>query len=64
MTSPEASVTRVGETDCTLAPVTTSTVLVSSASRAYSRRFGSNIAKMSSPASTRTTRASSCGRFG
>ena len=56
MTSPEASVTRVGETDCTRAPVTTSTVRFSSASRVYSRRFGLNIAKISSPASTSTMR--------
>ena len=56
--------TRVGETDCTRAPVMTSTVRFSSASRAYSRRFGLNIAKISSPASTRTMRAFSCGRLG
>src|SRR4029079_17602293 len=64
ITSPEASVTRVGETDCTRAPVTTSTVRFSSASRAYFRRFGLNIAKISSPASTRTMRTFSCGMVG
>ena len=56
--------TRVGETDCTRAPVTTSTVRFSSASRAYFLRFGLNIAKISSPASTRTMRTLSWGMPG
>ena len=61
---PDFRVTRVGATDATRAPVTTSTLRFSSASLAYVRRFSLNIPKMSGPASTRTTRAFSCGMPG
>ena len=59
--SPDFSVTRVGETDATSAPVITSTVRSASALVAYSRSFGLNIENSSGPASTRITRAWSCG---
>ena len=58
-TSPDFSVTRVGDTDETAVPVLTSTVRSASAFAAYSRSFGLNIEKSSGPASTRVTRASS-----
>ena len=58
-TSPDFSVTRVGDTDETAVPVLTSTVRSASAFAVYSRSFGLNIEKSSAPASTRVTRASS-----
>ena len=47
--SPDLSVTRVGETDATIAPVITSTVRSASALAAYSRSFGLNIENSSGP---------------
>ena len=57
--SPDFSVTRVGDTEATISPVFTSTSRFVSASSAYSRSFGLNIPKSSGPASTRITLASS-----
>jgi hypothetical protein len=62
--SPDFSVTRVGETDATIAPVLTSTVRSERALAVYLRIFGLNMEKSSGPASTRVTRASSCGSEG
>jgi hypothetical protein len=56
-TRPLFSVTRVEDTDATLAPVITSTVRSESAFAAYSRSFGLNIENSSGSASTRITRA-------
>ena len=62
--SPDLSVTRVGETDETSSPVLTSTVRSASAFTVYSRSFGLNIENTSGPASTKITRACSCGSSG
>ena len=63
-TVPDFSVTRVGAIDATASPRTTSTPRFSSACFVYVRMSCLNIEKSAGPASTRVSRAFSCGMRG